>query len=67
VSIELGAKYVNQLKAIPESNNRNNLILWTSVMPTSLICARNCPICSYVVLLSSPLNMAKFGIQNPRG
>jgi hypothetical protein len=52
---------VNQLMAAPVRDNGNILILCTSVMPTSLTCARNNPMCSYVVLASSPVNLAKSG------
>jgi hypothetical protein len=58
---------VNQLKDAPVRDNRNILILCTSVMPTSLTYARNCPICSYVVLASSLMTLARFGIRKPHG
>jgi hypothetical protein len=48
-------------------DNGNILILCTLVMPMSLTCARNCPMCSYVVLASSPVNLAKFGTRKPHG
>jgi hypothetical protein len=58
---------VNQLKSAPVRDNENILILCTSVMPTSLTCARNCPMCSYVVLALSPANLAKSSTRKPRG
>jgi hypothetical protein len=52
VSTELGTKVVNQLKDVPDKDSRNNLTLCTSIIVTSLSCARNCHICSYMVLAS---------------
>jgi hypothetical protein len=48
-------------------DNGNILILCTSVMPTSLTYARNYATCSYVVLASSPVNLARSGTQKPHG
>jgi hypothetical protein len=36
VSIELGAKDVNQLRVMPNKDKGNNIILCTLVTPTSL-------------------------------
>jgi hypothetical protein len=66
-SIEFGGREVNQLKAAPVRDNENILILYTSVMPMSLTCARNYPICSYVIFASSLMNLARSGTQKPHG
>jgi hypothetical protein len=58
---------VKQLKAAPVRDNGNILILCMLVMPTLLTCARNCHICSYVVLASSPMNLARSGTRKPHG
>jgi hypothetical protein len=64
VSTELGAKEVNQLNVILD---KDSLTLFTSVIPTSLTCTKNCPMCSYVVLMSSPVNFAKSRALKPHG
>jgi hypothetical protein len=67
VSTEPGARDVNLLKEATDNDRGKNLILCTSVMPTSLKLARNWPMCSYVVLVSSPLNLEKSSTLKPHG
>jgi hypothetical protein len=64
-SIEFRGREVNQLKAAPMRDNGTILILCTLVMPTSLTYTRNYPICSYMVLASSPVNLARSGTRKP--
>lgn len=64
--IELGARDVNQVKAVPDNDKGNNLTLKTSDC-TSLLCAKNCPTCSNVDLPSSPVNLTNSGTLKPRG
>jgi hypothetical protein len=63
----LGASDVNHLKTIPDKDNGNKQALCMSVMPTSLTCARKCLMCSWVVLVSSSLNLRKSGVLKPQG
>jgi hypothetical protein len=67
VSTEFGVSEVNQLKAVPNNNNGKRLTLCTPIIPTSFTCAKNCPMCSYMLLASSPLNFAESGILKQRG
>jgi hypothetical protein len=48
-------------------DNGNILIVFTSVMPMSLTYVRNCPICSYRVLASSLVNLARSDTRKTRG
>jgi hypothetical protein len=65
--METSAHDVNQLKAVLNKDNQNNLTLCTSVIPMPLTYARNWPLCSYVVLVSSPVNFEKPSTLKPLG
>lgn len=64
IEIELGASDVNQVNTVLDKDKGNNFTLYTSDVPTSLQCAKNCPMCSKVVLPSSPINLTKSRILN---
>jgi hypothetical protein len=66
-SIEFEGREVNQLKSASVRDNGNIVILCMSVMPTSLTYTRNCPMFSYVVFASSPVNLARSDTQKPSG
>jgi hypothetical protein len=67
VSIELGGKDTNQLDAVLDNDKGINLIVYMSFISKSLTCAKNYPMCSYVVLKSSQVNFTKSGTLKPQG
>jgi hypothetical protein len=62
VNIELGAREVNQVKAVPNNDKGNILNFNASLALASPHCKINWPIYSNVVLPSSLLNLEKAGI-----
>jgi hypothetical protein len=65
--IELGAKEVNQVKAVPDKDKENILNFKASLALASPHYKINWPTCSSVVLPSSPLNFENSGILFPLG
>jgi hypothetical protein len=61
VNIELGAREVNQVKAVSNNEKENILNLNVPLALDLPHCKRNWPTCSNVVLPSSPLNLANSG------
>jgi hypothetical protein len=59
--MELGAREVNQVKAVPDKDNRNIFNFNTSLALASPHCKINWPTCSNVVLPYSPLNIENSG------
>jgi hypothetical protein len=61
VNIELGARGVNQVKAVPDNDKGNILNFNASLALASPHCKINWPTCSNVVLPSSLLNLENLG------
>jgi hypothetical protein len=59
--MEIGAREVNHVKAVPDSDKGNILNFNTSLALASPHCKINWPTCSNVVLPSSPLNLENSG------
>jgi hypothetical protein len=61
VNTELGAREVNQEKAVPD-NDKGNILNFNMSLTLALPhCKINWPTCSNVVLPSSPLNLQNSG------
>jgi hypothetical protein len=61
VNTELGAREVNQVKAVLD-NNKGNILNFNVILPlTSPYCKINWPTCSNMVLSSSPRNLENSG------
>jgi hypothetical protein len=59
--MELGAREVNYVKAMPDNDKGNILSSNASLALASPHCKINWPTCSNVVLPSSPLNLENSG------
>jgi hypothetical protein len=66
VLTEFGANDVNQLNAVPDSDNENNLPLYI-YNPSVTDLRQELAHVFKVVLLSSPVDLTKSGILNPLG
>jgi hypothetical protein len=65
--MELGDRATYHAKAVPVRDKENKRTRKASPSANSRRCARNCPICSFVLLPFSPENLENSDILSPCG